>query len=197
MPTLSSTPVKPAAEAHQAPWLIRHRQQVLLALAATVVAVVLSAFVVSRLERRGGARAWEQLSSSMALASQGRGAEALRSLDALLVSPRSEALSVQGQLMKSDLLIEEGRGSRRRSPPPAKGPSGRRLPPEYIVLAAANLAYVLEEPGDAAGGSRRLRRFHQGLSRPFPRRPRLRAVGADPGLPGQMASRPRPPMKSL
>src|SRR5688572_6199252 len=90
---------KPRGTFPTQPWLVRHWQQALLAVAAVAVAVLLTAVVVFRL-KEARARGWESLSMAMSHAAQGRRGEAVQVLDGVLSANRSGPLAVQAHMMR-------------------------------------------------------------------------------------------------
>lgn len=156
MPATSSIPVKRPVPAPATPWLLRHWQQVLLALAVGATAAVLASVVENQLQK-ARERSWEQLSYALANASQGNRAEALKTLDALLDSQRSGPLAVQAFMMKSDLLSADGKKDEALAA--AKEAVRQAASPEYKALASIRLAWALEESGKAAEASAEYAQF--------------------------------------
>jgi tetratricopeptide (TPR) repeat protein len=130
-----------------APWLVRHGQQALLALAAAVVAVLVTTFVVSRLQE-AEQRAWEQVSYAESLAAQGHNSDAAKTLDAFLATRRTGPETVQALLLKSDLCLREGKKDDGLAA--AREALRQAVSTEYKSLASLSVARALEEDGRPA-----------------------------------------------
>jgi tetratricopeptide (TPR) repeat protein len=145
MKTTFSTPVRGGPPV--SPWIVRHGQQVLLALAAAVAAVLIATFVVTRLQE-AGQRAWEQLSYAESLAAQGRVPDAAKTIDSLLASRRTGPETVQALLLKSDLRLREGKKDEALAA--AREALRQAVSTEYKSLASLSVARALEENGRPA-----------------------------------------------
>jgi tetratricopeptide (TPR) repeat protein len=143
MPTARYTPMIP-----KVPWVVRHAQQILVALGAAAVVLVLGAYVVSKL-RQADSLAWERLSAARAQSLSGRRDEALKAINTLLGSRRSGPVAVQSSILKSEILIADGKPSDALLV--AQQALRRSASPEYRSLAMVNLEYVQEENGDREG----------------------------------------------
>jgi tetratricopeptide (TPR) repeat protein len=126
---------------HGGRWLVRHWQQVLLALGALAVAGAFAALIFFNLQQLQS-RAWEQLSTAQGLASRGQVEEALKNVEQLAASHRSGPLASQARLFKGDLLFQQGKG------PEAAAAYQEALEradsPELQALALAGLAGARE-----------------------------------------------------
>jgi tetratricopeptide (TPR) repeat protein len=142
----TSFPQRSRAAVPDDPWIVRHWQQVLLALAVGLTAVLLTALVSSRLQK-AEEQAWEQLSYAMAQAAQGQRTGALSTLDNVLSIRRSGAPAVQALLLKSEVLLAEGKKDDALA---AAREALRQAPSdEYKALSEMSLAYTLDQTGSA------------------------------------------------
>jgi tetratricopeptide (TPR) repeat protein len=125
-----------------AAWLVRHRQQVGLALLALLAAGALGGFITFNL-RRLRHLAWEQLSAAQAMATHGQRAQALQTVDQLLAAHRSGTIACQAHLFRADVLLLENRTDDAL----AAYREARRQAgvPELTSLAAAGEAAALEQ----------------------------------------------------
>ncbi len=138
------------------PWLVRHWQQVLLAFAAASLAGILASLVVANLGK-AEERGWEQLSYVMSQMSQGQKPEALKTLDTLLSSQRSGPVAVNGFLLRSDILLSEGKKDEALAA--SREALRQAASPEYKALASASVCYVLEEDGKTSEAADAYGRF--------------------------------------
>lgn len=145
---------RPAAPAE--PWIVRHWQQVLLALGVALAAVLLTAVVTSRLKRAELA-SWERISLSLSQAAEGRRAEALATLDAALAAKRSGPPAVQALLIKSDLLLADGKKDEALAA--AREARRQASSKEYVALTSISLAYALDQSGNPALAAEEYERF--------------------------------------
>jgi tetratricopeptide (TPR) repeat protein len=118
-----------------------------LAFAAAVAAVLVTTFVVTRLQETER-RAWEQLSYAQSLAAQGRNQDAAKTVDALLATRRTGTETVQALLLKSDLLLRERKKDEALAA--AREALRQAVSTEYKSLSSLSVARALEEDGRAA-----------------------------------------------